>query len=791
MSYMGELSFFLGVQVQQKSHGIFLSQDKYVAEILKKFDFANVKTPITPMEPNKAMINDEEAEEVDVYLYRSMIGSLMYLTTSRTDITFAVCTCARFQLTPKTSHLHAVKRIFRYLKVHPKLGLWYPRDSPFDLEPFFDSDYAGASLDRKSTTAEYVAAANCCGHVLWIQNQMLDYGFNFMNTKIYIDNESTICIVKNLVFHSKTKHIEIRHHFIRDSYKKKLIQVIKIHTEQNVTDLLTKAFDLELLGKPGRDTKIPQSGGPSTKVGDEAVHKELGDRMERATTTASSFEAEQDSSGPRCQDTILGDADAQTWFEAASKQSNDPPLSRVNTLESGEDNIKLMELMKSEGSEGFHQIIYFLFTSHIKYALTESPIIYVLLIHQFWDTTSPSTSENEEMEITATIDERVKTVTEASIRRHLKLEDYDGIPTLSNTEIFEQLALIGYVSNSDSLTFQKVHFSPQWKFLIHTILHYLSGKKTAWEQFSSNIATAIICLATNKTFNFSKMIFDGMKKNLDSNTKFLMYPRFIQIFLIKHKRQLLPHKRTYTAPTPAHKLFSNMRRAFKGYTRVDTLLFQTMLAQGETLQGKGSTIPSTSQPPTTPPSMQTTHEAEEPTTMPHELSQGFNHLEKVESLESDLKQTKLTYSTAFTKLIRRVKKLENTMKSSKARRKVRLVVSEDERVSTVGEIPEGVSTAEPDIYITLAEALVDLLKSGKKEPPKPKARGISFQDLEEVARKEVISPPTNEELALRLHDEEQAEFERVQKERVAQEEASKATINEELDDIQAMIEADE
>ncbi|GJV69653.1 ribonuclease H-like domain-containing protein [Tanacetum coccineum] len=164
---------------------------------------------------------------------------------SRPDIMFAVCACARFQVTPKVSHLHAVKRIFRYLKGQPKLGLWYPRDSPFDLEAFSDSDYVGASLDRKSTTgAEYVVAANCCGQVLWIQNQMLDYGFNFMNTKIYIDNESTIYIVKNPVFYCKTKHIEIRHHFIRDSYEKKLIQVIKIHTDLNVADLLIKAFDV-------------------------------------------------------------------------------------------------------------------------------------------------------------------------------------------------------------------------------------------------------------------------------------------------------------------------------------------------------------------------------------------------------------------------------------------------------------------------------------------------------------------------------------------------------------------
>ncbi|GJQ93034.1 putative ribonuclease H-like domain-containing protein [Tanacetum coccineum] len=270
MSSMGELTFFLGLQVQQRKKGIFISQDKYVHESLRKFNYTDVKAASTPTDLEKPLVKDADAGDVDEHLYGSMIGSLMYLTTSRPDIMFAVCACARFQVSPKTSHLLAVKRIFRYLKGKPSLGLWYSKDSPLELVAYTDSDYAGATLDRKSTTggcqflgnrliswqckkqtvvatstteAEYVAAASCCGQVLWIQNQLLDYGYNFMNTVIYIDNTSTICIIENPVQHSKTKHIEIRHHFIRDCNTKKLIQMAKIDTQLNVADLLTKGFD--------------------------------------------------------------------------------------------------------------------------------------------------------------------------------------------------------------------------------------------------------------------------------------------------------------------------------------------------------------------------------------------------------------------------------------------------------------------------------------------------------------------------------------------------------------------
>nr|GEU86564.1 putative ribonuclease H-like domain-containing protein [Tanacetum cinerariifolium] len=177
------------IYVKQKEDGIFISQNKYVAEILKKFGLTEVKSSSTPIDTEKPLLKDPNGEDVNVHIYRSMIGSLMYLTSSRLDIMFAVYACARFQVTLKVSHLHAVKRIFRYLKAKPHLGLWYPKDSPFDLVAYSDSDYAGASLDRKSTTggcqflgckmiswkckkqtvvatsstkAKYVAGASCC-----------------------------------------------------------------------------------------------------------------------------------------------------------------------------------------------------------------------------------------------------------------------------------------------------------------------------------------------------------------------------------------------------------------------------------------------------------------------------------------------------------------------------------------------------------------------------------------------------------------------------------------------------
>ncbi|GKD32670.1 hypothetical protein Tco_1248179 [Tanacetum coccineum] len=424
-------------------------------------------------------------------------------------------------------------------------------------------------------------------------------------------------------------------------------------------------------------------------------------------------------------------------------------------------------LQKPSGSEDFHQIVDFLAGSHIRYALTANPTIYVSLVEQFWQTATVETVNDGEQQINVTVDGHKFAITEASVRRHLQLADVDGISSLPNTDIFEQLTLMGYVFTDDKLTFKKAKFSPQWRFLIHTILHCLSPKKTSWEQFSSNIATAIICLATNRTFKFSQLIFDGMVKNVGSKTKFLMYPRFIQIFLNKKKRFLNKHKAIYVAPSLTQKLFSNMKIGFSG---VHVPLFETMLLHDQPGQGEGPTLtvesqhtpiasPSTSQPttsqPTTshptpsqePPSQFPTsepitttssppfHETHIPQTtssMPHdsplpggytpgsvEGSMKLNELtdlctklvDRVTSLEKELKQTKEVHGKALTKLVKKVKKLEDKLKSTTKRRKARVVISEDEEnlvsedSSKQGRMTE---TAYEDIETRYAEVEYDL-----------------------------------------------------------------------------------
>nr|GEU58844.1 putative ribonuclease H-like domain-containing protein [Tanacetum cinerariifolium] len=403
---------------------IFISKDKYVVEILRKFGLTDVKSASTLIDTEKPLLKDPDGEDVDVHTYRSMIGSLMYLTSTRPDIMFVVYARARFQVTPKASHLHVVKWIFRYLKGKPHLGLWYLKDSPFDLVAYSDSDYAGASLDRKSTTegcqflgcrliswqckkqtvmatssteAEYIAAASCCAQVLWIQNQLVDYGL-------------------------------------------------------------------------------------------------------------------------------------------------------------------------------------------IKYALTVNPNIFVSCIKQFWTSVAVK-KVNNVMRLQALVDKKKVIITKASIRDALRLDDAEGVECLPNEEIFIELARMGYEKPSTKLTFYKAFFSSQWKFLIHTILQCMSAKRMSWNKFSSSMASVVICLSTGRKFNFLKYIFDSLVRNVDSSTTFYMYPHFLQLMIKKQVGDLSTHTTKYTSPALTQKVFANMRQVGKGFSGVETPLFEGMIVEHQVNEG--------------------------------------------------------------------------------------------------------------------------------------------------------------------------------------------------------------
>nr|GEZ24412.1 putative ribonuclease H-like domain-containing protein [Tanacetum cinerariifolium] len=658
LSSMGELTFFLGLQVKQKEDGIFISHDKYVAEILKNFDFLSKKTASTAIETQKPLVKDEEAADVDVHLYRSMIGSLMYLTTSRPDIMFAVYACSRFQVTPKTSHLQAMKRIFRYLKGQPKLGLWYPKVSSFDLEAYSDSDYAGVNLDMKSITGGcqflgrrliswqckkqtimatstievvYVAAAHCCRQVLWIQNQLFDDGFNFMNTKIYIDNESKICIVKNLIFHSKTKHIEIRHHFIRDGYENKQLASPK-----------QKAF--------GKDISNPLMAGRLPKT-------TLPTSPKLATARVIAAESIY------CNCMSLFTLRSITYIQNSLQLSpNLNPHSITPTFAKTHNLIAY--LAKPTDSEGFKLIIDFLDGSSVSYALTTSPTIRTSCIKQFWTTA------------------KVKTI---------------------NDEC-------------------------------------LSAKTTSWNEFSSTMASLIICLATNQKFNFSRYILLSLVKTIEAGVPFFMFPRFMQLLINHQLGDMSHHKDIYDNPSLKKKVFANMKRVGTGFSGVVTALFDNMLVPATNevglIQDDQPQAPKVFSPEPSPehklpsPSNDPLHDGKDSIKLKQLIDLCTHLSNKYLESESEVIDIKSSYKERIEKLEGRVDKLEEENRFLKEHHNVHskfdivAPVVKKEKSFKQGRI---IADIDEDVEINLEKAQAKLYKIDLEHPEKV----LSMQDVDD------------------------------------------------------------
>jgi hypothetical protein len=255
--------------------------------ILNKFGMKDAKPIKTPMGTNGHLDLDTRGKTVDQKVYRSMIGSLLYLCASRPDIMLSVCMCARFQANPKEVHLRVVKRIMRYLVYTPKFGLWYPKGSTFYLIGYSDADWAGCKIDRKNisgtcqflgrslvswasnkqnsvalstTEAEYIVACHCCAQLLWMRQTLRDYGYKLSKVPLLCDNESVIRMADNPVEHSRTKHIDIRYHFLRDHQQRGISRYIAyVSTKEQLADIFTKPLDEKIFCKLRNELNILDS----------------------------------------------------------------------------------------------------------------------------------------------------------------------------------------------------------------------------------------------------------------------------------------------------------------------------------------------------------------------------------------------------------------------------------------------------------------------------------------------------------------------------------------------------
>ncbi|GJX27289.1 hypothetical protein Tco_0233585 [Tanacetum coccineum] len=469
------------------------------------------------------------------------------------------------------------------------------------------------------------------------------------------------------------------------------------------------------------------------KVGDEAVHKELGDRVERAATTTSSLEAEQDS------------VNVVRHMLMLSVQVPAAEGDFINTsIQFAEMHNVVAFLEKPVESDGFAEIIDFLKASFVHYALTVNPIIYTSCIEQFWATAKVH-MVNRVRQLQALVDIKRVIITESSIRHDLHLDDAEGTDCLPTATIFEELARMG-------------------------------AKSTAWNEFSSIMASLIICLATNQKFNLSKYSFDAMVKHLDGGVKFLMYPHFLQVFINQQLGDMSQHKKIFVNPFHTKKVFTNMKRTGKDFYKRITPLFDTMMQKQKSKrrQRKEAEVAHD----------ETEHEESVPTLSNDPLPSGEDSMQlndlmvlctKLQTQVLDLEKAKDAQAKEIVDLKKRVQRLERKKKSrttdaSKQGRsnedidadaEVTLVNETQERqdddlmfdtgvldddevfvdVTTIKKEEQSTKTDEavttagvgdsaaPTIPTTVKETLAQILM--KIKAAKPKAKGIVFHDQEE------------------------------------------------------------
>nr|GEU40700.1 reverse transcriptase domain-containing protein [Tanacetum cinerariifolium] len=448
-------------------------------------------------------------------------------------------------------------------------------------------------------------------------------------------------------------------------------------------------------------------------------------------------------------------------------------------------------LSKFDASEGFDQIMNFLNAHTIKYALVVNPTIYVSCIKQFWATTTIK-KVNDVVQLRALIDGKKVVVSENVIRRDIHLDDADGVECLPNEEIFTELARTGNEKPLPKLTFYKAFFSAQWKFLFHSLVQCPISKRTAWNEFSFSMASAVICLATGRKFNFSKCIFDSMVRNVDNPSKFLMYLCFLQVVMDNQVDDMTSHSTRYASHALTQKVFAHMRIVGKGFLRVETPLFASMLVQPQPQVAKAEEVemPIASAPPSpinapspppqdpTPTPHATPHASpphEQPTTTFESSMSLLNTLlETCASLSQkvvELEQDKHTQALEILKLKKRVKKLEKKRRSKHSwrmhpnRGKIEVIdadkditlmdMEKDEEVVVMDAEPQGridqeevnaatkrVSAAEPTVFddeevtMTMAQTLIKLKAKKAKLLDEQIAQKLHDVEVKKAAAKD-------------------------------------------------------
>ncbi|KAJ9563088.1 hypothetical protein OSB04_008248 [Centaurea solstitialis] len=429
MSMMGELTFFLGLQVRQRPDGIFISQAKYVQDLLKRFDFGGSNSAATPMPRNFQLNADSSGKPVDQKTYRAIIGSLLYLTASRPDIVFSTGVCARFQCDPRDSHLSAVKRILRYLKDTPDFGLWYPKDSGFELIAYTDSDHAGCKLNRKSTSgacqflgdklvswssrkqncvslstaeAEYVAAACCCSQVLWMKTQLADFGYTMQRIPIYCDSKSAIQITANPVQHSRTKHIDIRYHFIKDHVEKGNVELYFVESDYQLADLFTKPFDEKrhffLLSKCGSPRRLLVNS-------DQNSHKTQSRRTKDSFCTFVKLVVQEMARQPNAPPSPINNAADRALISPSD----------IRPIHQNNEYVDLTNFVVQD------EVVLEILKAHpLAYAMQTTVDIPRMYLQQFWKTSHVETRDGVQT-IVGRVDHTELTITQEDLRRILHL----------------------------------------------------------------------------------------------------------------------------------------------------------------------------------------------------------------------------------------------------------------------------------------------------------------------------------------------------------------------------------